>query len=102
MGNQVSVDEGEERAERAPLKLHPLPSSGRGPILPPVRRLERGGVLGAYGLRLVRLARLALVEDPKEQDPGQLGHVLERPGAVGAPHDVADRLDGGVDGLLGG
>src|SRR5665811_2434514 len=38
----------------------------------------------------------------REEDPGEPGHVLQRPRAVGAPHDVADRLDGLVDRLLRG
>jgi len=59
-------------------------------------------VLCADGARLVSFDLFALIQDPREEDPGDLRHVLQRPGAVGAPRDVADLLDGGVDRLLGG
>src|SRR5207253_1278339 len=96
---QFGVDEAQHGAKRAVLQLLALRPVWRCPVSPAERRLERWCDLGANGSGALFLVGLALVEDAKEQDPGELGHVLEGTRAVRAPHDVADRLDGGVDRL---
>ena len=59
----------------------------------------------ASGERFVAGALFLGVEQAQEQYPGQLRHVLQRAGAIGAAHDVADGFDegrqrlGGADGL---
>ncbi len=58
--------------------------------------------LGADRLGLLCLFGLAFIENPKKEDPRQLGDVLQCSRAVGPPHDVADRLDRSVDGLRRG
>ena len=42
-----------------------------------------------------------LVENAEKENPGEFGHILQRPGAVAAPHYIADRFHGGIDRLLG-
>lgn len=76
--------------------------------------LGRAGILLTFGIEvdglhivhgifdLLRLPGFLLIEDAEKPDPGQLGHVLGRAGAVAPPHDVADALHGGVDRLLRG
>jgi len=99
---QLLVEEVEEGAQRARLQFRALGAVRRRPVAPAIRRPQRRPVLGPDRSRFVGLDLFALVEDAQEEDPGELGHVLQRPGAVGAPHDVADRLDGLVDRLLRG
>ena len=102
IGQQLLVDEREHRPECGGAKVTPLRPVGVGPIPPAVRRLQRGREVGPDRLSLLGLALLALIEDSEEEDPRQLGDVLQRPRAVRAPHDVADRLHRGVHRLLGG
>jgi len=53
--------------------------------------------LGGFGL-----LAFVIVQDAQEENPGQLGHVLQRPGAVGAAQDVADAPHVGIERGLGG
>ena len=98
---QVPVDEREVRTHGAVGELGALGSAGRGPVPPPVRRSERWGEHRPDRLCLLGLKLLALVEDPEEQDPGQLRDVLEGTHVVGAPHDVRDLLDRSVEPTTG-
>jgi len=41
-----------------------------------------------------------LVEDAQKENPGQFRNILHRPGAVAAPHDIADALDRLIHRLL--
>ena len=54
----------------------------------------------AQRLGFLGLVRLPLVEDAQEQNPSQFRDVLQRPGAIGAAHDVADGFHRGVQRLL--
>jgi hypothetical protein len=116
IGQEFAVHKRKEGPERRTLELlafpalravaarpaEPGPLVRRGPVAPTIRRLERRRELRPDRLGLLRLAFLALIKDAQEEDPGQLGHILHGPGAVAPPHDVADGLDGGVDGLRPG
>ena len=90
MTQEVGVDEAEERAQGAFLQFLALLAAGCGPILPAVRMFQRGPERHAQRLGLVLLAFLAFVENTEKQNPGEFGNILQRPGTVAAPHDVAD------------
>ena len=96
MGEQLTVDEGEVRAHRGVGQLGPLRAARRGPVAPSERCLERGSERDPERGRLLGLDLFALVEDPQEEDPRQLRHVLEGPRVVRASHHVRDLLDRGV------
>ena len=100
MREEVAVDEGEQRAEGTIRQRLALGATRGGPVPPAVRGSEGAGEGGAHGLGLLRLDLLTLVENAEEEDPCQFRDVLEGPGAVRAPEDVADAVDGGVEGLL--
>ncbi len=114
---QVGVGEVEERPGRGVLQFTALPADvfvrvvrivrgclfrRRAPIAPAVGRLQRRSEWNAQRVRFLFFAVFLLVEDAQEENPGQLGHILHRPGAVAPAHDVADALDGLIDRLLGG
>ena len=92
------------------LLMHEFPNARRlvlahrrtrcGPIAPAIRCAERGREWDALRLRLRHFVRLALVEDAQEKNPRQLRHVLQRPRAIRAPHDVADGFDRPIERLL--
>ena len=69
---QLAVDEGRERAHRAPGQSDAPGARGSGPVAPAIRRLERRRERRADRLGLLGLELLALVEDAQEQDPRQL------------------------------
>jgi hypothetical protein len=79
VGDQLGVDEGEERLVAGVFELLPLVRpprrrvlrGGGGPVLPAVRGLERRRVALAHGVRLLGLAVLGLVEDAEK--PGLAG-----------------------------
>ena len=106
--DQLGVDEAQERLAARLVELAALVGpglggvlrGGRGPVVPAVGLPERGAVAGAEGLGFQCLAVLGLVEDAEEENPRQFGDVLQRAGDVAAAHDVADRPDGGIHGLL--
>ena len=87
---QLLVHEPAEAAERTRGQLPPLRPILRCPVAPAIGWFERRREFGADGLGCLGLAGLPLVEDSEEQDPCQLGHVLERTGAVRSAHDVPD------------
>lgn len=74
----------------------------RGPVAPAVGFIERGREVTADDLGIFGFVLFLFVEDAQEQEPGEFRDVLQGAGAVGATQDVADRPDGGVDGLRGG
>ena len=76
------------RGQRVSLKVQ-----GRRPILPTVGFTQGGAVGPAHRFGSLPVAGLLGIEDAQEQNPRQLWHVLQRAGAVGSAHDVADRLD---------
>ncbi len=113
---QFLVDEVEQlavasRKQLLPLPAHRLAIAGqrmvglvgerRGPVLPAERAAQCGCKTRAHGFGLLLVANLLRVEDAQEQNPGQLGNVLQRTRAVGAPHYVADALDESGQGLRG-
>ncbi len=98
---QLRVHETLDRTKRAVLQRLAFGPIRRRPVAPAVGRFERRRESRAHGTGPLGLACLALVQDSQEEDPGQLRDVLQRAGAVRAPHDVADALDGGVHRLRG-
>jgi hypothetical protein len=52
------------------------------------------------GLGALGILGFLLVQDAQEENPSEFGNVLQRPGTIRAPHDVADLLDGRVEPLL--
>ena len=101
-GKQVIVDEGESAAQGTVLELLALGPGGGSPVLPAVWRIQRGPEGLADGCALLGFHVFALIHKPQEEEPGELGDVLEGGGAVGAAHDVADGVYLGVYEGLGG
>ena len=99
---QLTVDEAEVRAHRRVGQLPALRAGRISPVAPPIGRHDRRAEADADRLGLLGLQLLALVEDPQEQDPRQLRHVLKSAGVVCPPHDIRDLLDRGVDRRRGG
>ena len=62
------------------------------PILPPIRRPQRSLKARPNGVGLFIVADLLRIQDAQEEDPRQLGDVLQGARTVGTPHDVADPL----------
>ena len=102
VGKQRAVHEGEIGAHRRVGQLDALRPARRGPVAPAERRLQRRRERDAERRGFLRFDLLALVEDPQEEDPRQLGHVLEGARVVRAPHDVGDLLDRRVHGRRAG
>ena len=98
MGEQRAVDEAEIGAHRRVGQLRPFRPAGGRPVAPAEGRRQRWREPDPERRGLLRLDLLALVENPQEQDPRELRHVLESARVVRAPHDIRDLLDRGVDG----
>ena len=95
MGDQLAVDEAEERAECAVGQLLPFPALGQlAALVSAIGKLSSGGAAQSrqrYGDssegRVLRADRLGLlggqgvlvVEDAQEEDPGQLGTYCSAP-----------------------
>ena len=94
IGQKLAVDEGEERPQRR-TSIRSA-SSRPGPPSPASEGFQRRREPYPRADALLRLDLLALVQNPQEQDPRELRHVLEGAGVVRAPHDVRDLLDRGV------
>ena len=100
-GEQVAVDKGKGGAQCTRLQLPALGAVRGGPV-PPAIGVFQGRLEGCCnGGSLFRFQFLPLVQHPQEQQPSQLGNVLQGRGTVGPPHDVANGVYFGVNGRLG-
>ena len=61
-----------------------------GPAAPAVGASQRRCKLITDGQRFLGFLFLALVENPQKENPGQLRDILQRPGTIRPPHDVAN------------
>ena len=99
---KVGVHEPKERTQGTILKFIAFWPARRGPILPAIGMLQRGLERDAQRFGFTLFAFLALIENAQKQNPGQFGHILQSPGTVPPPHDVANGLDRLVHRLLRG